>query len=97
MQILHGRSNGQANSAIGRELFISEDTVETHARRLFNKIGAVDRADAVAVGLRTGLPHQPTTPANGVDWSLFRFVTLWPRRVMVPSFDGRPMAASVRV
>ncbi len=55
LQILHGMSNGQANGAIGRELFISEDTVKTHARRLFNKIGAVDRAHAVAIGLRTGL------------------------------------------
>ena len=55
MQILHGMSNGLANGAIGRELFISEDTVKTHARRLFNKIGAVDRAHAVAIGLRTGL------------------------------------------
>ena len=55
MQILQGMSKGQPNNAIGRELFISEDTVKTHARRLFNKIGAVDRAHAVALGLRTGL------------------------------------------
>ena len=55
IQILHGMSLGRSNGAIGRELYISEDTVKTHARRLFDKIGAVDRAHAVALGLRTGL------------------------------------------
>ncbi len=55
IQILQGMSKGQPNSEIGRELFISEDTVKTHARRLFNKIGALDRAHAVALGLRGGL------------------------------------------
>jgi DNA-binding NarL/FixJ family response regulator len=55
IQILKGMSNGRPNSEIGRELYISEDTVKTHARRLFNKIGALDRAHAVALGLRGGL------------------------------------------
>ena len=47
----HGRSNAQ----IGAELYLSEDTVKTHARRLFRKLGANDRAQAVAIGLRRGL------------------------------------------
>ena len=34
---------------------LSEDTVKTHARRLFRKLGARDRAQAVAVGFRRGL------------------------------------------
>ena len=55
IQILQGMSRGQPNSEIGRELYISEDTVKTHARRLFDKIGALDRAHAVALGLRGGL------------------------------------------
>ena len=55
LQILQGMSHGRSNGAIGRELYLSEDTVKTHARRLFNKIGAVDRAHAVALGLRIGL------------------------------------------
>ena len=55
LQILQGMSRGRSNGAIGRELHLSEDTVKTHARRLFNKIGALDRAHAVALGLRAGL------------------------------------------
>jgi len=31
---------------------VSEDTVKTHARRLFRKLGANDRAHAVALGMR---------------------------------------------
>ena len=55
LQILHGMSEGQSNGEIGRELFLSEDTVKTHARRLFQKLGARDRAHAVALGMRSGL------------------------------------------
>jgi DNA-binding NarL/FixJ family response regulator len=55
LQVLQGMSLGRSNSTIGRELHLSEESVKTHARRLFSKIGAVDRAHAVALGLRTGL------------------------------------------
>jgi DNA-binding NarL/FixJ family response regulator len=55
LQVLRGMSQGQSNGEIGHELFLSEDTVKTHARRLFRKLGARDRAQAVAVGFRRGL------------------------------------------
>lgn len=55
LQVLTGMSRGGSNSEIGRELFLSEDTVKTHARRLFRKLGAADRAQAVAIGYRAGL------------------------------------------
>ncbi len=50
-------SNGRSNAQIGQELYLSEDTIKTHARRLFRKLGASDRAQAVAIGLRRGLIH----------------------------------------
>lgn len=55
IQILVGMSNGKSNSEIGVELFLSENIVKTQARRLFAKLGARDRAHAVALGLRLGL------------------------------------------
>jgi DNA-binding NarL/FixJ family response regulator len=55
MQVLTGMSRGRSNAEIGRELFLSEDTVKTHARRLFRKLSAADRAQAVALGFRWGL------------------------------------------
>jgi DNA-binding NarL/FixJ family response regulator len=55
MQVLVGMADGKSNAEIGRDLFVSEDTVKTHARRLFRKLGARDRAHAVAAGFRAGL------------------------------------------
>lgn len=55
IEVLTGMSNGRSNAQIGADLFLSEDTVKTHARRLFRKLGAADRAQAVAIGLRRGL------------------------------------------
>ncbi|MCU0301228.1 MAG: response regulator transcription factor [Candidatus Nanopelagicales bacterium] len=55
LEVLEGMSRGKSNAQIGRELYLSEDTVKTHARRLFRKMGAADRAQAVALGFRWGL------------------------------------------
>jgi DNA-binding NarL/FixJ family response regulator len=57
LQVLKGMSEGKSNGQIGRELYLSEDTVKTHARRLFRKLGVNDRAQAVALGFRRGLVH----------------------------------------
>ncbi len=55
LQVLRGMSEGKSNAEIGRDLFVSEDTVKTHARRMFRKLGARDRAHAVAEAFRSGL------------------------------------------
>ena len=57
LQVLRGMSEGKSNGQIGRDLYLSEDTVKTHARRLFRKLGVNDRAQAVALGFRRGLVH----------------------------------------
>jgi len=54
LQVLRRMAEGKSNAEIGRELYVSEDTVKTHARRLFRKLGVRDRAHAVAVGFRAG-------------------------------------------
>jgi DNA-binding NarL/FixJ family response regulator len=54
LQVLRGMSQGKSNAEIGRSLYLSEDTVKTHARRLFRKLGVNDRAQAVALGFRRG-------------------------------------------
>jgi DNA-binding NarL/FixJ family response regulator len=55
LQILRGFSQGFTHGAIGRELALSEDTIKAHSRRLLHKLGARDRAHAVALGIRDGL------------------------------------------
>ncbi len=55
LQVLTGMAGGKSNAQIGRDLFLSEDTIKTHARRLFRKLEVGDRAQAVAAGFRHGL------------------------------------------
>jgi DNA-binding NarL/FixJ family response regulator len=55
LQVLQGMAAGKSNAQIGRELYLSEDTIKTHARRLFRKLGVNDRAQAVASGFRLRL------------------------------------------
>jgi DNA-binding NarL/FixJ family response regulator len=57
LQVLEGMAAGRSNAEIGRSLYLSEDTVKTHARRLFRKLQVNDRAQAVALGFRRGLVH----------------------------------------
>jgi DNA-binding NarL/FixJ family response regulator len=55
LEVLRGMADGLPNKEIGKGLYIAEDTVKTHARRLFRKLGARDRAHAVATAFRLGL------------------------------------------
>jgi DNA-binding NarL/FixJ family response regulator len=54
-QILRLLSIGMTNDEIGRELFISPETVRSHVRRAVSKLGASTRTEAVATALRKGL------------------------------------------
>ncbi|MDX6249758.1 MAG: hypothetical protein QOF10_3118, partial [Kribbellaceae bacterium] len=41
-------ADGESNHQIGARLFISAGTVKTHVKHLLNKLGAANRAEAVA-------------------------------------------------
>jgi DNA-binding NarL/FixJ family response regulator len=58
MQVLNLIAHGFSNGAIASALHLSEDTIKTHCRRLFPKLGARDRAHAVALGYERGLLGQ---------------------------------------
>jgi len=47
---------GQSNRQIGRNLFISEDTVKSHVKAILRKLGARDRAHAVSLVLSSRNP-----------------------------------------
>lgn len=54
-QVVGGMARGMSNAEIGRQLFLSEDTVKTHARSIFKKLRARDRAHAVSLAHTLGL------------------------------------------
>lgn len=55
VEVLIGISDGRSNSGIGEWLGITEDTIKTHTRHIYKKLGAHDRAHAVAIGFRYGI------------------------------------------
>jgi two-component system, NarL family, nitrate/nitrite response regulator NarL len=55
VQVLIGVGRGLTNADIGRRLYLSGQTVKTHAARLFRKLGAADRAEAVGRAWAAGL------------------------------------------
>ncbi len=48
---------GLSNRAIAAKLVVSEETVKTHSRGIYRKLGVSDRASAVTVALREGVFH----------------------------------------
>lgn len=54
-EILELVAEGLSNREIGERLFISENTVKTHSSRLFDKLGARRRVQAVIRGREAGL------------------------------------------
>jgi DNA-binding CsgD family transcriptional regulator len=55
LEILRLISRGLSNREIADKLFVSENTVKTHAARLFDKLGAKRRTQAVRFGKELGL------------------------------------------
>jgi DNA-binding NarL/FixJ family response regulator len=55
LEILALVASGTTNRAIARTLFISEATVKTHLLHIYEKLGAADRAAAVAEAYKRGL------------------------------------------
>lgn len=46
---------GRTNAQVGAALFVGAATVKTHLQHIFAKLGAADRAAAVAIAYRRGL------------------------------------------
>jgi ATP/maltotriose-dependent transcriptional regulator MalT len=53
-------AKGRTNRQVGEELFISEKTVSVHLSRIMSKLGAIRRAEAVAVAYDRGLLEKPS-------------------------------------
>jgi DNA-binding CsgD family transcriptional regulator len=55
LEILELMATGLSNREIADKLFVSENTVKTHSSRLFDKLSAKRRTQAVQIGKEMGL------------------------------------------
>ena len=54
-EILELIAQGMSNREIAGRLYVSENTIKTHSRRVFDKLGAKRRTQAVQLGKKFGL------------------------------------------
>jgi DNA-binding NarL/FixJ family response regulator len=55
IQVLKEICGGNRNRDIADLLFISEETVKVHIKHIMDKLGAKDRTQAIAIGVRRGI------------------------------------------
>jgi two-component system NarL family response regulator len=55
LDVLRLVAKGRTNKELASAMFISEETVKTHMKALFLKLGVHDRAGAVSVSLKRGI------------------------------------------
>jgi len=61
-QVLRLLAEGMSVAGIARQLFVSESTAKTHISKLYEKLGAANRAQALMTALRLGLLEAPDAP-----------------------------------
>jgi DNA-binding NarL/FixJ family response regulator len=57
IEVLSLIAGGNRNRDIAEKLFIAEETVKVHIKHIMDKLGASDRTQAVAIGVRRGIIH----------------------------------------
>lgn len=55
VEVLKQIADGNRNRDIAEKLFITEETVKVHIKHIMEKLGATDRTQAVAIGVRRGI------------------------------------------
>jgi DNA-binding NarL/FixJ family response regulator len=55
VEVLREIAGGNRNRDIAENLFITEETVKVHIKHIMEKLGASDRTQAVAIGVRRGI------------------------------------------
>jgi len=60
-EVLALLAEGHGVAGISKQLFISESTTKTHISKLYEKLGAGNRAQAIMTAIRVGLIEAPTS------------------------------------
>ncbi|HEY0359365.1 MAG TPA: response regulator transcription factor [Mycobacteriales bacterium] len=61
-QVLRLLADGMSVAGIAKQLYVSESTAKTHISKLYEKLGAGNRAQALMTSLRLGLLQAPDSP-----------------------------------
>lgn len=64
LEVLTLTAQGLTHGEVGRQLYITENTVRTHLRHTFAYLQARNSAHAVALALTAGLIPAPRTPGD---------------------------------
>src|SRR5262249_49465776 len=57
--ILNALARGLSNQAIGKELFVAEQTVKFHLTNIYRKLNAANRTEAVRLAYQRGIVDNP--------------------------------------
>ncbi|MEV4346805.1 response regulator transcription factor [Actinoplanes sp. NPDC049596] len=63
-QVLWILAEGKSVAGIAKQLHVSESTAKTHISKLYEKLGAANRAQALMTALRLGLLEAPDAPSS---------------------------------
>src|SRR4029077_14724743 len=92
LEILEAMAAGFSNREIAERLFVSENTVKTHAGRLFDKLSARRRTQAVQRAKEAGIiPCKGDSP----DSAAKSFVRVTREREWSGQTEVRPLALSI--
>jgi len=61
-QVLKLLADGMSVAGIAKQLYVSESTAKTHISKIYEKLGAANRAQALMTALRLGLLEAPDSP-----------------------------------
>jgi DNA-binding NarL/FixJ family response regulator len=78
LEILRAVAEGLTNARIGRQLWVTEQTVKFHLSNIYRKLGVSNRTEASRYALVHGLvalPDQATSPRGGDDAAIRRLVS----------------------
>ena len=58
LDVLEAVSKGLSNRAVGKELFLSDQTVKFHLNKIYRKLGVANRTEATGIAHRLGLGRE---------------------------------------
>jgi DNA-binding NarL/FixJ family response regulator len=61
LEVLHAVAEGHSNAQIGRQLWVTEQTVKFHLSNIYRKMGVSNRTEAMRRGIMRGAVSPPNT------------------------------------